>query len=104
MTDRIIREIEESRALFGIQKSTVQDTIVETPHESAVGTTGIAAPPGLQGAPVSCYTSSFASWTFNRDVIPGLEESEDDGLPRLARGTIARPQLTAASARSRANP
>jgi hypothetical protein len=78
VTDRIIREIEESRVLFGIQKSTVQDTIVETPHEPAVGTTGIAAPPGLQGAPVSCYTSSFASWTFNRDVIPSLEESEDD--------------------------
>ena len=78
MTDRIIREIEESRALFGLWNSVVREINVDSQREPAASTTGIIASPGLQGVPVSCYTSSFAAWTFSNTIIPDLDESEDD--------------------------
>ena len=35
-------------------------------------------PPGLEAVPVSCYSGSFRTWAFVKDLIPELDMSEAD--------------------------
>ena len=65
VTDRIFREINEAKLRFGhfVPRETVAT------HET---------PPGLEPGPVSCYSGSFMTWSFDHDVMKEFENDIGD--------------------------
>jgi hypothetical protein len=55
-TDRIFREINEAKLRF----------VRLVPQETAAT---CDTPPGLEPVPVSCYSGSFMTWSFDHDVM-----------------------------------
>ena len=64
VTDRIFREVNEAKLRFAHF----------VPHETAPT---CDVPPGLEPVPVSCYSGSFMTWSFN-DVMEEFESEIDD--------------------------